>query len=69
MIALLPLLLATAPVVGDAAPVRRPVNVMATASVTIIRAEPVEAKPQPASAAQTDRQYRQRDSAPMVEFF
>jgi len=69
MIALLPLLLATAPAAADAAPMRRPVAVMATASVTIVRAERVEVKLQPDSRPQTDRQYRQRDSAPMVDFY
>ncbi len=68
MIALIPLLLAASPVAGDP-PARRPVISVATASVTIIRAEPVAVKPQPSAAPQTDRQYRQRDAVRLVEFF
>jgi hypothetical protein len=66
MIALLPLLLAAAP-----APVaeRMPVSKVATASVTIIRAETIEVEPKPSTPPKPDRQYRQRDSVPMVEFY
>jgi hypothetical protein len=68
MIALIPLLMAAAPVAGDP-PMHRPVIAVATASVTIIRAEAVVVKPLPFAAPQTDRQYRKRDSVPLVEFF
>ena len=67
MIALLPLLLVAAPVATEAA--RPRVSRVAMASVTIIRAEPVEFE-QPHSRIQHyDRQYRRRDAVPMVEFF
>jgi hypothetical protein len=66
MTALLPLLLAAAPI---ATAERMPVSKVATVSVTIIRAELIEVKPRPSVTPQTDRQYRQRDSVPMVDFF
>jgi hypothetical protein len=67
MIALLPLLLAAAPVAD--ADARRPASRVAVATVTIIRAERVEVKPPPARGKPQDRQYRRRDAVPMVEFF
>ncbi len=67
MIALLPLLLATASVADTDA--RRPVSRVAVASVTIIAAERVEVNPPPAQGKEQDRQYRRRDTVPMVEFF
>ena len=67
MIALLPLLLAAAPV-GDA-DARRPVSRVAVASVTIIAAERVEVKPPSSRDKPQDRQYRRRNAVPMVEFF
>ncbi len=69
MIALLPLLLAAAPVASDAPAARTQVSRAAVATVTIIRAEPVEVTPISLADAKTDRQYRQRDSVPMVEFY
>ena len=67
MIALLPLLLAAAPVSSEA--VRPRVSKAAMASVTIIRSEPVEVEPPHSGAKHYDRQYRRRDAVPMVEFF
>ena len=67
MIALLPLLLAAAPVATEAA--RPRVSRVAMASVTIIRAEPVEVEQPPSGDKHYDRQYRRRDAVPMVEFF
>ena len=69
MIALLPLLLAAAPVSSDAPVVRTQARRVAVATVTIIQAEPVEVTPISSADAKTDRQYRQRDSVPMVEFY
>jgi hypothetical protein len=69
MNALFALLLAVAPVASDAPVTRAPVSRVAVATVTIIRAEPVEVRPTSSGDTKTDRQYRQRDSVPMVEFF
>jgi hypothetical protein len=69
MIALIPLLLATAAVPTEAPAARRGAQVTATASVTIIRAEPVSVQKEASAPAPTDRQYRRRDAMPLVEFF
>ena len=67
MIVFLPMLLATTPVADTQ--VWRPATKVAVATVTIIRAESVEIPKANAKATQQDRQYRNRDSAPLVEFF
>ena len=67
MIALLSLLLAAAPVAGEATRAR--ISRIAVASVTIIRAEPIEVEQRPLQDKPHDRQYRHRDAVPMVEFF
>jgi hypothetical protein len=67
VIALLPLLLAATPVVPEAMPSR--VSRVATATVQIIRLESVSAQVEPKEAKPADRQYRQRDDMPLVEFF
>jgi hypothetical protein len=67
MIALLPLLLAATPVAPEAAPAR--VSRVATATVQIIRLERVSAPADSRSPTSADRQYRQRDAMPLVEFF
>jgi hypothetical protein len=67
MIAFLPLLLATTPVADTQ--VRRPATKVAVATVTIIQAEPVEVKKPTEKATPPDRQYRNRDAVPLVEFF
>ena len=69
MMTFLSLLLASVPVAADALPARKPVAVMATATVTIIRIERIEIEPQSGSLQPTDRQFRQRDSVPMVDFY
>ena len=65
MIALLLLMIADAPL----AEARPAVSRIAVTTVTIIRAEPVAVLSPAPSAKQPDRQYRQRDAVPMVEFF
>jgi hypothetical protein len=69
MIALLPLLLAATPVASEAPAVRQQASRVATATVTIISAERIEVRPTSTASARTDRQYRNRGSVPMVEFF
>jgi hypothetical protein len=69
MISLFPLLLATSALVSDGPTTRSQVSRVAVATVTIIQAEPVAVTPPLSSSASTDRQYRQRDSVPMVDFF
>lgn len=69
MNALLAVLLATGPVASEAPAARQQVSRVAVATVTIIRAEPVEVRPVSSADAKTDRQFRKRDSVPMVEFF
>ena len=64
MIAFLPLLLAATP----AAPPPNAVRV-ASATVQIVRLEPVSASADPKDAKPADRQYRRRDTMPLVEFF
>ena len=67
MFALLPFLLAAAPMATPAAPPR--VSRVATATVQIIKLESVSADADRNSAVPVDRQYRQRDAMPLVEFF
>jgi hypothetical protein len=69
MIALLPLLLAVTPVAGDSVAVKRPVTRVASASVRIIQAERITPALVDATAAKPDRQVRQREAKPLVEFF
>ena len=69
MISLLPLLIAAAPVMSDAPDAGKRASHVAMATVTIIQAEVVAATPVPSDITRTDRQYRQRGSVPMVEFF
>jgi hypothetical protein len=69
MIALLPLLLAATPVAGESVAVKGPVSRVASASVTIIHLERITAEIVEAKAEKPDRQVRQRDSKPLVEFF
>jgi hypothetical protein len=64
MFALLPLLLAATP----AAPPPRATRV-ATATVQIIRLEPVITEPEPTDVQPTDRQYRKRGTMPLTEFY
>ena len=67
MIALLPLLLAAAPVAPHAAPAR--VTRVATATVQIIRLERVSVRTEPQKPQSVNRQYRERDAMPLVEFY
>jgi hypothetical protein len=69
MIALLPLLLAAAPVAGESVAVKRPVTRVASASVRIIHAERITSETVEAKAGKPDRQVRQREAKPLVEFF
>lgn len=69
MISLVPLLLATASLTSDAPETGKGVSHVAVATVTIIQAEVITARPASTDTTQTDRQYRQRDSVPMVDFF
>jgi hypothetical protein len=65
--ALLPLLLAATP--ADAPTSSARVTRVGTATVQIVRAEPVSAEPRKPDTKQPDRQYRRRDQMPLVEFF
>ena len=65
--ALLPLLLAASPATAPAPSVRA--SRIGTATVQIIRAEPVSVEPTISEEKQPDRQYRRRDQIPLVEFF
>jgi hypothetical protein len=65
--ALLPLLLAATPATAPTPPAR--VSRVGTATVQIIRAEPVSAEPRASEVKKPDRQYRRRDEAPLVEFY
>jgi hypothetical protein len=67
VIALLPLLLAAGPVASEAPPSR--ISRVATATVQIIRLEPVSVQLDSMEAKSADRQYRRRDTMPLVEFF
>jgi hypothetical protein len=66
MVSLPALLLATAPVSGSA-----PAQMVTRVSVEIVRGERVAVQrlKQNRTTKQTDRQHRQRDKMPMVEFF
>ncbi|MEP7349764.1 MAG: hypothetical protein ABI668_07400 [Sphingorhabdus sp.] len=71
VISLLPLLLAATGIghpemIGPQRPVATRV---AVAAVRIIRAETVDVQKAPRTNQKMDRQYRQRDSVPMVEFY
>jgi hypothetical protein len=66
VIALLPLLLAATPAATPAPP---HVSRVATATVQIIEMESVSAKPAANDTRAPDRQYRQRENMPLVEFF
>lgn len=66
VIALLPLLLAATPAATPAPP---RASHAATASVQIIKLESVSATPAAKDAKLVDRQYRQRETMPLVEFF
>ena len=67
VIALLPLMLAASPATAPTVPSR--VSRVGSATVQIIRAEPVSAKPRVEDIKQRDRQYRQRESMPLVDFY
>jgi hypothetical protein len=67
MIALLPLLLAATSSAPGATPAR--VNRAATVTVQIIKLETVSAQGTSKDTKSADRQYRQRDDMPLVEFF
>jgi hypothetical protein len=54
---------------AKAAPAHPPVERIAVASVTIVRAEVVEAMHQPKRGQHQNRQFRMRDAVPMVEFY
>ncbi len=69
MIAFLPLLIAAAPVGGDNVAVTRPVTRLASASVTIIQAEPITFAQVELRTPTPDRLVRQRDAKPLVEFY
>jgi hypothetical protein len=69
MITLLPLLLAATPASGDAEAVRRPATRLATATVTIVQAERITPTDVREAMAKPDRQLRQREQMPLVEFF
>jgi hypothetical protein len=62
--ALLPLLLAATPAALPPRTTR-----VATATVQIIKMEPVSANADPKDPKPVDRQYRRRDTMPLVEFF
>jgi hypothetical protein len=68
MFALLPLLLAAAPLANPTAPPPRATRV-ASATVQIIKLEPVSAVADPAIATAVDRQYRRRETMPLVDFY
>jgi hypothetical protein len=67
VIALLPLLLAATPAAPEATSAR--VSRIVTATVQIIRLEPISAQVDSKEVRSADRQYRQRDHMPLVEFF
>jgi hypothetical protein len=69
MIALLPLLLAATPVADNGAKAPRPAVRLATASVTIVQAERIAPTLAEGDAPKPDRQVRQREQKPLVEFF
>jgi hypothetical protein len=69
MIAILPLLLAATSVGGDSVAVKRFVTQVASASVRIIQAERITPEAVEAKGKKTDRQIRQREAKPLVEFF
>jgi hypothetical protein len=64
MFVVLPLLLATAPAAVPPSATR-----VATATVRIIKLEPVAANANPKEPKPADRQYRRREAMPLVEFF
>jgi uncharacterized membrane protein len=67
VIALLPLLLAATSSAPEATPAR--VSRVATVTVQIIKLEPVSARVTSKDINSADRQFRQRDEMPLVEFF
>ena len=67
VIALLPLLLAATSSAPEVTPAR--VSRVATATVQIIKLEPVSARIDSTDAKSADRQFRRRDKMPLVEFF
>jgi hypothetical protein len=67
VISLLPLLLAASPATAPNASPR--VSRVGTATVQIIRAESVMPKSPEQDRKQRDRQYRQRDDMPLVDFY
>lgn len=69
MIALLPFFLAATPVAGDSAMAKRPVAQMASATVTIFQAEQITFALVETKAQKPDRQVRQREAKPLVEFY
>ncbi len=69
MIALLPLLIAATPVGGDNVAPERPVTRLASATVTIIQAERIAPSLVGIQASMSDRQIRQREARPIIEFY
>lgn len=69
MIALLPLFLAAAPVADNVASAPRPAVRLATASVTILQADRIASAMPDNMTPKPDRQIRQREQKPLVEFF
>lgn len=69
MIALLPLLIAATQVGGDNVAPKRPVTRLASATVTIIQAERIAPSLVGIQAPMSDRQIRQREARPIIEFY
>lgn len=69
MVTLLSLLIAATPVAGDNAAARRPVSRLASATVTIVHAERIVVSLVEAQSPMPDRQIREREARPMVEFY
>lgn len=69
MIALLPLLLAATPVADNGASTPRPAVRLATASVMIVQAERITRSLPDKATPKPDRQIREREQKPLVEFF
>jgi hypothetical protein len=69
MIALLPLLFAVSAVADDGAAAKRPARQLASASVTIIQAERITPAAVGSNTQRPDRQVREREAKPLVEFY
>lgn len=69
MIVLMPLVLFAAPLVQETAMPTQRVVKLATATVTIIQAQRIKVTDTDQPKRQSDRQIRQREQKPIVEFF